>query len=67
MMDPSADPYAMPEEGAEEEVPEKFGASDVADLSWVQLLNAYTCTECGRCTSACPRVLQEKNCLQEAL
>lgn len=60
MMDPSADPYAMPEEGAEEEVPEKFGASDVADLSWVQLLNAYTCTECGRCTSACPANLTGK-------
>ena len=51
MMDPSADPYAAP---AEEEVPERFGASDVTDLSWVQLLNAYTCTECGRCTSVCP-------------
>ena len=49
MMDPDADPYAMPEEGAEDEVPEKFGASDVTDLNWVQLLNAYTCTECGRC------------------
>ena len=60
MMDPSADPYAMPEEGAEEDVPEKFGASDVADLSWVQLLNAYTCTECGRCTSACPASLSGK-------
>jgi heterodisulfide reductase subunit C len=60
MMDPSADPYAMPEDGAEEEVPEKFGASDVADLSWVQLLNAYTCTECGRCTSACPASLTGK-------
>ncbi|MDA9316397.1 (Fe-S)-binding protein [Polaribacter sp.] len=60
MMDPSADPYAMPEEGAEEEVSEKFGASDVADLSWVQLLNAYTCTECGRCTSACPASLTGK-------
>jgi|TARA_B110001469_G_scaffold36254_1_gene36238 heterodisulfide reductase subunit C len=60
MMDPSADPYAMPEEGAEEEIPEKFGASDVADLSWVQLLNAYTCTECGRCTSACPASLTGK-------
>jgi hypothetical protein len=35
MMDPEADPYATPEEGAEETVPEKFGASDVADLSWV--------------------------------
>ncbi|KOY52886.1 (Fe-S)-binding protein [Polaribacter dokdonensis] len=60
MMDPDADPYAMPEEGAEEAVPEKFGASDVADLSWVQLLNAYTCTECGRCTSACPANLTGK-------
>jgi len=32
----------------------KFGASDVNDLSWLQLLNAYSCTECGRCTSSCP-------------
>ena len=31
-----------------------FGASDVTDLSWLQLLNAYSCTECGRCTSVCP-------------
>ena len=51
MMDPSADPYAAPAEGAE---PEKFGASDVTDLTQVQLLNAFTCTECGRCTSECP-------------
>jgi len=60
MMDPDADPYAMPEEGVEEEVPEKFGASDVTDLNWVQLMNAYTCTECGRCTSACPANLTGK-------
>ena len=60
MMDPDADPYAMPEEGAEDAVPEKFGASDVTDLNWVQLLNAYTCTECGRCTSACPANLTGK-------
>ena len=60
MMDPDADPYAMPAEGEEEAVPEKFGASDVADLSWVQLLNGYTCTECGRCTSACPANLTGK-------
>ncbi|CAA0151803.1 (Fe-S)-binding protein [Tenacibaculum maritimum] len=60
MMDPSADPYAMPEEGVEEEVPEKFGASDVTDLNWVQLMNAYTCTECGRCTSSCPANLTGK-------
>jgi heterodisulfide reductase subunit C len=53
MMDPEADPYAVPEEG-EEEVTEKFGAHDVNDLNRVQLLNAYTCTECGRCTSVCP-------------
>jgi heterodisulfide reductase subunit C len=53
MMDPNADPYAMPEEGDEAE-PEKFGASDVTDLNWFQLLSAYTCTECGRCTSECP-------------
>ena len=31
-----------------------FGASDVKDLSWLQLLNAYSCTECGRCTNSCP-------------
>jgi len=52
MMDPSADPFAAPADDAA--VPEKFGASDVQDLSWVQLMNAYTCTECGRCTDECP-------------
>ena len=54
MMDPDADPFAAPAEDDNEQVPEKFGASDVQDLSWVNLLNAYTCTECGRCTSECP-------------
>ncbi len=58
MLDPSADPYAVPAEGTS--VPEKFGASDVMDLNWVQLLNAYTCTECGRCTSECPANLTGK-------
>ncbi|WP_338378635.1 (Fe-S)-binding protein [uncultured Flavobacterium sp.] len=52
MMDPSADPFAAPSNP--DAVPAKFGASDVQDLNWVQLLNAYTCTECGRCTSSCP-------------
>ena len=52
MMDPNIDPFAAQPESTE--APEKFGASDVQDLSWVQLLNAYTCTECGRCTSECP-------------
>ena len=54
MMDPNADPFAAPAEGDSEEEPAKFGASDVTDLSTIQLLNAYTCTECGRCTSECP-------------
>ena len=53
MMDPNADPFAAPAEG-DASAPEKFGASDVTDLNWVQLLSAYTCTECGRCTSECP-------------
>lgn len=53
MMDPNVDPFATPVEGATE-APAKFGASDVMDLSRIQLLNAYTCTECGRCTSECP-------------
>ncbi len=59
MMDPSVDPFAAPvtdgtANGDAAPTPEKFGASDVMDLSWVQLLNAYTCTECGRCTNECP-------------
>lgn len=53
MMDPNADPFEA-SDTTEEEVPDKFGASDVTDLSWFQLLSAYTCTECGRCTSECP-------------
>jgi heterodisulfide reductase subunit C len=52
MMDPEADPYAS--DSTDTLAPDKFGASDVLDLNWVQLLNAYTCTECGRCTSECP-------------
>ena len=53
MMDPNADPFAAPAPDAAE-APSKFGASDVQDLNWVQLLNAYSCTECGRCTASCP-------------
>ena len=60
MMDPDADPYAAPEDDATDEPPAKFGASDVQDLSWLNLLNAYTCTECGRCTSECPANLTGK-------
>ena len=51
MLDPSADPYADTDNNDEVS---KFGASDVFDLNQLQLLNAYTCTECGRCTSVCP-------------
>lgn len=50
MLDPNANPYAA----ATSDAPAKFGASDVSDLNWVQLLGAYTCTECGRCTDECP-------------
>ncbi len=44
------DPSFVPADTA----PGKFGAKDVQDLTWVNLMNAYTCTECGRCTSVCP-------------
>ncbi|MCO6149113.1 4Fe-4S dicluster domain-containing protein [Flavobacterium sp. NRK1] len=54
MMDPNADPFAAVPAGNEGDMPAKFGASDVQDLNWVQLMNAYTCTECGRCTASCP-------------
>jgi heterodisulfide reductase subunit C len=59
MMDPNADPFAAAP-ADENAVPSKFGANDVQDLNWVQLLNAYTCTECGRCTSSCPANLTGK-------
>ncbi len=38
----------------------KFGARDVMDLNWKQLLDAYSCTECGRCTAACPQNITGK-------
>ncbi|HLK28614.1 MAG TPA: (Fe-S)-binding protein [Puia sp.] len=48
--------YAMQPELAPTDAaaPSKFGAKDVFDLSWRNLLDAYSCTECGRCTAACP-------------
>ena len=45
------DPAYIP---TETEVPPRFGAKDIQDLTWKNLLEAYTCTECGRCTSVCP-------------
>jgi heterodisulfide reductase subunit C len=54
--------YAMQPEmaPAASEAPVKFGAKDVFDLSWRNLLDAYACTECGRCTAACPANLTGK-------
>ncbi|HZF65003.1 MAG TPA: (Fe-S)-binding protein [Chitinophagaceae bacterium] len=49
--------YAMQPElanGADQDEHKRFGAKDIFDLSWKNLLDAYTCTECGRCTAACP-------------
>ena len=37
-----------------EEPPKRFGAKDITDLSWKNILEAYSCSECGRCTSVCP-------------
>lgn len=51
MLDPNADPYAAP---VNDSAPQRFGAKDVQDLTWKQLLDAYSCTECGRCSSVCP-------------
>ena len=53
MFDLNFDPYATPSQG-KSPVPDRFGAKDVEDLTWKSLMDAYTCTECGRCTSACP-------------
>ncbi len=40
--------------------PVRFGVKDVQDLTWKNLLDAYSCTECGRCTSACPQNITGK-------
>ncbi len=45
---------APEDQTGEEAPPENFGARDVTDLTWKNLMDAYTCTECGRCTAACP-------------
>ncbi|PSR01649.1 MAG: Fe-S oxidoreductase, partial [Bacteroidetes bacterium SW_11_45_7] len=49
MMDPDA-----ADTGGEEEAPDRFGAKDASDLTTRNLMDAYSCTECGRCTAACP-------------
>ncbi|EIM72985.1 oxidoreductase, fe-s subunit, partial [Nitritalea halalkaliphila LW7] len=53
----------QPEGGASEAAPAeigRFGAKDINDLSWVNVMNAYSCTECGRCTAECPANLTGK-------
>lgn len=47
-------PESAPADAGNAAPPERFGAKDVFDLSWKQLMDAYSCTECGRCTSSCP-------------
>jgi ferredoxin len=47
-------PELIPQGAGDSAAPVKFGAKDVMDLSWRNLLDAYACTECGRCTAACP-------------
>lgn len=54
MFDPDADPYAAAPAPDPDAVPVAFGASDVSELTWKQLMDGYTCTECGRCTDECP-------------
>ncbi len=58
MMNPEAAQPPAPEGETEGEL--SFGANDVTKLSWQNLLAAYTCTECGRCTSVCPANLTGK-------
>ncbi len=48
------EPDKAPAGDAASEQPKKFGAKDIFDLSWKNVLDAYSCTECGRCTAACP-------------
>ncbi len=55
---PNFDPAYQPQ--LDPNAPVKFGAKDVTDLTWKQLLDAYTCTECGRCTSSCPQNITGK-------
>lgn len=49
-----ADPAGGNDNGEQPQNVGRFGAKDVEDLRWINLMNAYSCTECGRCTAACP-------------
>ncbi len=56
MMEPDKAPAITGDAAA----PPRFGAKDIMDLSWKNLLDAYSCTECGRCSSVCPANLTDK-------
>lgn len=62
MLNPQA---SIPESSST--IPDKFGATDVFDLSWVQLMNSYSCTECGRCSSECPANITGKKLSPRAI
>jgi len=53
--------YALKPINLEDEEAEQFGAADIHDLTWKQLLDGYACTECGRCTDACPAAATGKS------
>ena len=53
MMNPDT-AFASPAEGETPATPERFGVKDVEDIHWKNLMDAYTCTECGRCSAQCP-------------
>ncbi len=57
---PPANENVSPADGSAPPPPPRFGAKDVFDLSWRNLLDAYSCTECGRCSAACPANLTGK-------
>lgn len=55
---PNFDPAYVPK--TDPDHPVRFGVKDVQDLGWKNLMDAYSCTECGRCTSACPQNITGK-------
>ena len=64
MLDSNTNSFATPQDTNPSD---KFGASDITDLTWIQLMNAYTCTECGRCTDECPANLTGKKLSPRAI
>lgn len=60
-------PELAPTNVAATDAPRKFGAKDIFDLSWKNLLDAYSCTECGRCTASCPANITGKQLSPRAI